>query len=167
MSDMLAIFSFSLAFSWRHTAPEWRNQRNRGAPEHGSGRSRPSLNWYPKAAEQGDAGAQLNLGVMYANGAGVAENDGEAVRWIRQASEHGGALAQPNLVSKYYWRDYWREACSKILYKLILGWILPQAKETRRAAEQRNRQRERINAEQSAESGRYRDRGRRRLRSWP
>ena len=32
-------------------------------------------------AEQGDAEAQLNLGIRYANGEGVPEDDAEAVKW--------------------------------------------------------------------------------------
>jgi len=32
-------------------------------------------------AEQGDADAQYILGLMYANGEGVPENDAEAVKW--------------------------------------------------------------------------------------
>ncbi len=36
-----------------------------------------------KAAEQGDVDAQYNLGVMYAYGDGVPEDDAEAVRWYR------------------------------------------------------------------------------------
>jgi TPR repeat protein len=45
-------------------------------------------------AEQGDITAQKNLGVMYRNGEGVAENDAEAMRWIRLAAEQGDANAQ-------------------------------------------------------------------------
>ena len=33
------------------------------------------------AAEQGNARAQTNLGLVYANGEGVPENDAEAVKW--------------------------------------------------------------------------------------
>ncbi|HIF93894.1 MAG TPA: sel1 repeat family protein [Myxococcales bacterium] len=47
-----------------------------------------------EAAEQGDADAQNNLGVMYANGYGVAENYAEAVKWYRKAAEQGDASAQ-------------------------------------------------------------------------
>ena len=36
--------------------------------------------WYRKAAEQGDAGAQNNLGFMYDQGKGVKQDFGEAVR---------------------------------------------------------------------------------------
>ena len=42
-------------------------------------------------AEQGDATAQYNLGVMYALGEGVPENDAEAATWYRKAAEQGHA----------------------------------------------------------------------------
>jgi hypothetical protein len=48
-------------------------------------------------AEAGDATSQHNLGVMYANGMGVARNDQEAARWYRQAAEQGHASSQFNL----------------------------------------------------------------------
>ncbi len=41
------------------------------------------------AAEQGDADAQFNLGVMYANGEGVPENDGGEGGSVRLASRVG------------------------------------------------------------------------------
>jgi TPR repeat protein len=53
--------------------------------------------WYRLAAEQGIAGAQYNLGVMYDNGEGVSENDAEAAKWYRRAADQGHALAQYNL----------------------------------------------------------------------
>ena len=46
------------------------------------------------AAEQGHAGAQYNLGLRYATGRGVPEDDAEAVRWYRMAAEQGHAGAQ-------------------------------------------------------------------------
>ncbi len=54
-----------------------------------------------KAAEQGHADAQYNLGVMYANGDGVPEDYAEAVRWFRKAAEQGDALAQARLGVMY------------------------------------------------------------------
>ena len=39
-------------------------------------------------AEAGDASAQSNLGIRYANGQGVPEDDVEAVRWYRLASHN-------------------------------------------------------------------------------
>jgi TPR repeat protein len=41
------------------------------------------------AADQGHASAQFNLGVMYANGEGVAENDAEAYFWLSLAAATG------------------------------------------------------------------------------
>ena len=40
-------------------------------------------------AELGVAGAQFNLGVMYAEGRGVPQDDAEAARWYRLAAEQG------------------------------------------------------------------------------
>ena len=53
--------------------------------------------WKP-LAEQGDAVAQFYLGVMYANGEGVIEDDKEAVKWYRLAAEQGFAQAHIILV---------------------------------------------------------------------
>ena len=57
--------------------------------------------WLP-LAEQGDASAQFNLGMMYDNGQGVKQDDVQAVKWYRQAAEQGYAKAQYNLGVKYY-----------------------------------------------------------------
>ena len=47
--------------------------------------------WYrlfsAERAERGDAGAQFNLGVRYANGRGVLQDNKEAVKWFRLAAE--------------------------------------------------------------------------------
>lgn len=45
-------------------------------------------------AEQGDAEAQLQLGMRYAEGDGVIQNDKEAVRWFALAAQQGLAEAQ-------------------------------------------------------------------------
>jgi TPR repeat protein len=56
--------------------------------------------WTP-LAEQGDADAQFNLGLMYANGYGVPENDKTSVKWYTKAAEQGYASAQLRLGSMY------------------------------------------------------------------
>ena len=53
--------------------------------------------WYRKAAEQGLAEAQNNLGLMCVLGRGVSQDDAEAVKWFRKAAEQGYAPAQNNL----------------------------------------------------------------------
>ena len=50
-----------------------------------------------KAAEQGDAAAQHNLGVMYDSGQGVTQDYAEALKWYRKAADQGDADAQQNL----------------------------------------------------------------------
>jgi S1-C subfamily serine protease len=62
---------------------------------------REAVNWYRKAAEQGHASAQLNLGVMYDNGQGVPQDHREAVNWYRKTAEQGDARAQYNLGLMY------------------------------------------------------------------
>lgn len=52
-------------------------------------------------AEQGHAGAQINLGVMYVNGKGVPQDYTEALKWFRKAAEQGLAEAQFNLGVMY------------------------------------------------------------------
>ncbi len=50
--------------------------------------------WYRRAAEQGHADAQFNLGNAYAAGQGACENQEEALRWFERAAEQGHALGQ-------------------------------------------------------------------------
>jgi len=52
-------------------------------------------------ADQGNARAQYNLGVMALNGTGVAQNDAEAATWFRNAAAQGNAAAQYNLGKMY------------------------------------------------------------------
>ena len=53
--------------------------------------------WFRRAAEQGHANAQVFLGLMYADGDGVPQDDAEAVAWYRKAAEQEFAAAQNNL----------------------------------------------------------------------
>jgi TPR repeat protein len=57
--------------------------------------------WYRKAADKGDAKAQFNIGLMYANGDGVPQDDTQAVTWFRNAAGQGDAAAQLNLGVAY------------------------------------------------------------------
>jgi len=55
-----------------------------------------------KSAEQGDAGAQYNLGLMYHFGEGVHQDYAKAAKWYRRAAEQGDAEAQYYLGLIYY-----------------------------------------------------------------
>ena len=55
-----------------------------------------------KAAEQGDAVAQFNLGNLYRRGEGVPEDAGQAAVWYHKAAEQGHADAQALLSHLYF-----------------------------------------------------------------
>ncbi len=44
-----------------------------------------AVKWFRRAADQGMAYAQLNLGLMYAAGRGVPQDNVEAVKWLELA----------------------------------------------------------------------------------
>ena len=48
----------------------------------------------PAWAQTGDASAQFNLGLMYASGKGVPEDDVEAYAWLNIAAAQGDAHAE-------------------------------------------------------------------------
>ena len=50
-----------------------------------------------KAAEQGDAEAQNNLGRCYVKGDGVEKDEKEAAEWLRKAADQGFELAKEYL----------------------------------------------------------------------
>jgi hypothetical protein len=56
---------------------------------------------YRRAAEQGNASAQFNLGLLYDNGEGVDKDYAQAAAWYRKAAEQGVARAQFNLGAMY------------------------------------------------------------------
>ena len=56
--------------------------------------------WKP-LAEQGNADAQFNLGLMYRKGEGVLQDYKTAVKWYKLAAEQGHASAQTNLGTMY------------------------------------------------------------------
>lgn len=55
-----------------------------------------AMDWYRKAADQGYADAQLNLGVMYAKGEGVPQDLARAHKWLSLAATQGDADAIKN-----------------------------------------------------------------------
>src|SRR5574340_1130648 len=50
-----------------------------------------------KAAAQGNADAQYNLGVLYTRGRGIARDYEQAAQWFRKAAEQGDIPAQSML----------------------------------------------------------------------
>ena len=60
------------------------------------------MEWYEKAAKQGNADAQRYLGSMYNNGDGVKQSYKKAGEWYAKAAKQGNADAQCILGFMYY-----------------------------------------------------------------
>ena len=82
-----SVFSFQ-STAWADTT-EQQFQQGFEATERGDYQTAFKL-WLP-LAEQGDAKAQFNLGVMYGDGLGVKQDYFEEVNWYRKAAEQGHA----------------------------------------------------------------------------
>ena len=90
-----------LLFSLFVGVPSYSADFNKGLTAAQSGDFATALKEWKPLAEQGDADAQTNLGLMYQNGWGVLQDDKEAVRLYRLAAEQGYADAQGNLGVMY------------------------------------------------------------------
>ncbi len=84
---------------------------NAGVAAYKQGDYKTAFEKFEPLAEQGYAGAQYNLGVMYDKGRGVPQDYAEAVGWWRKAAEQGHAEAQYNLGTVYHKGRY------------AMGWI--------------------------------------------
>jgi len=60
-----------------------------------------SLAKYLDDAKRGDANAQNEVGVIYAEGIGVKRNDSEGVEWFRKSAEQGNVYGACNLALHY------------------------------------------------------------------
>jgi len=56
-----------------------------------------AMQWYRKAADQGNADAQIGIGRLYEQGWGVRKDYDEAWRWYRKAADQGNANAQVSI----------------------------------------------------------------------
>ena len=68
-----------------------------GVTAYGWGDYAAALRIFRKLAQQGDAAAQNDLGIMNEKGKGVAQNYVKAAKWYRLAADQGAAAAQFNL----------------------------------------------------------------------
>ena len=82
-------------------SPAWADVLS-GAKAYRSGDYATALTEFRALAARGEPLAQFALGLMHAEGAGVAKDYGAAVEWYRKAAEQGHALAQYNLGVAYY-----------------------------------------------------------------
>ena len=90
-----------LLFSLLLGVPSYSADFNKGLTAAQSGDWATALKEWKPLAEEGNAVAQNNLGLMYQNGWGVPQDYKEAVYWYRLAVEQGYAIAQYNLGLMY------------------------------------------------------------------
>lgn len=86
-------------------SPVWAGaaaDNNKGFRYYNAGNMSEAMKWYRKAADQGLAVAQINLGRMYYQGEGVPQDYREAVKWFRKAAGWGHSQAQFLLGHMYY-----------------------------------------------------------------
>ena len=76
-------------------------------------------NW-KSLAEQGNASAQYNLGLMYDMGQCVSQDYKQAVYWLTKSAKQGNAKAQTNLGFMCTIRD---KVCHRILLLPMSGLI--------------------------------------------
>jgi uncharacterized protein len=79
----------------------WAGDFQKGVGAFMSGDYTSAFEEFSSLAEQGDAAAQLFLGIMYHNGQGVPQDYKQAVQWYAKAAEQGNAESQLILGAMY------------------------------------------------------------------
>jgi ribosomal protein S25 len=85
-----------------------------------------SFQLYQSKANQGDADAQFNLGLLYYHGLGVPHDAKQSVYWYTKAAEQGHVNAQYNLGNIYH-NGYGREVPKDS--KLAIFWFTKAAEQ--------------------------------------
>ena len=99
MRKALASLTVALVLGWSGAAIAQDVQK--GWDAYQAGDYTTAFPEFRELAEQGHAWWQTMLGVMYAKGQGVVQNDAEALRWYRLAAMQGHAPAQASLGMMY------------------------------------------------------------------
>ena len=86
-----------------------------------------ALKEWQSLADQGNASAQYNLGLMYDKGKGVLKDDKQAVKWYRKAADQGDADAQFNLGGMYAYGEGVLKDLSKAKYWIKKAYENPSA----------------------------------------
>ena len=101
MRHLTATICLTIAVLLGSAGVSWSAGFQKGVAAYESGDYATALREWTPLAEQGNAVAQYNLGVMYGDGTGVPQNHKAAVKWYRLAAEQGYADAQGNLGAMY------------------------------------------------------------------
>ena len=102
MNNTIKLVALGLSLLLASVSVCYAQDFEKGFNAYNSGDYATALREWRSLADQGDADAQYNLGLMYANGQGVIQDYKEAVRLYSLAAAQGYATAQHNLGVKYY-----------------------------------------------------------------
>jgi len=75
----------------------WGGAFNDAVAEYNAGNYIKALDAFYGIAKEGDAKAQFNVGLIYANGKGVNRDSYQAMEWYKKAADQGNTAAQYNL----------------------------------------------------------------------
>ncbi len=98
MKKLVALLIVSLVFA---TAPAFSADYQKGVDAANKGDYKTALREWLPFAEQGNAVAQYNLGLLYQKGWGVPQDYKQALKWYHLSAEQGHVDAQYNLGSMY------------------------------------------------------------------
>ena len=101
MNNTIKLVALGLSLLLASVSVCYAQDFEKGFNAYNSGDYATALREWRSLADQGDADAQYNLGLMYANGQGVIQDYKEAVRLYGQAAAQGNASAQSNLGLMY------------------------------------------------------------------
>ena len=90
-----------IALTFCTASISWSADFQKGMTAYKNGDYATALREWTPLAEQGYAGAQINLGLMYNSGLGVPQDYKTAVKWYTLSAEQGYATAQYNLGVMY------------------------------------------------------------------
>jgi TPR repeat protein len=119
-----------------------------GREAYGRGDYADAAVYFLKAAEEGDAIAQVRLGLMYRKGKGVPRDDAEAARWYRRAAEQGDPVGQNHLALMYAYGKGVRR--NDVLAHM--WWILAAAQGAEDAGANRDKIAKRMTRQQIADA---------------
>jgi hypothetical protein len=79
------------------SVPAGADELSKGLDAYRAGRYTLAWQMLKPLALSGNGDAQNQIGLMYANGQGIARDDSSAAYWFQRAAEFGNARAQRNL----------------------------------------------------------------------
>jgi TPR repeat protein len=103
MKRIIKSFALGLLLLSANGSTAYAHYREAGSDAWANGDYAIALREWRPLAEQGNAIAQHNLGLIYKIGQGVTQDYKEAIKWFRLSAAQGFAPAQQNLGVMYYY----------------------------------------------------------------